>query len=145
MWVPQAGSGTAPAHAEGQAPVPSSHHATLPKPGQSPSLVHSKLNPPSSSHCGPEMSNLGCKRALASQHPRKAGPCPSWLLLCSSVPSRYWAPPGGSAQAPVTPIQGDSRNSHQWRGLSLPPHHRCTVLHGTNPTLICSPQLKQQT
>lgn len=117
-------------------------HQRDPSATLSPRPVLSKPNPSRSTHQRP----LGFPPQTWSEKRNQLPSIPERLVLISlgscSVTSRYWAPLGG-LQPPVIPVQGDSWNSHWWRWLSLPPHCRRTLCHSTNPTLICSPQLKQ--
>lgn len=111
IQVPQASSDSAPSHAERQTCCPLSPCASLPgnkaKRKQTPQTSHPARAPgqevtggtpgplchpnwcspsqilPAASTSGPEKPNVGCKRAPASQYPRKA-----LFLLCSSIPSR---------------------------------------------------------
>lgn len=151
IQVSQAGSDSAPPHAEGQtccslspcAPLPAnkaqqkqtpqivtaSHPARAPgqevtggAPGPlcHPSWCSPSQTLPAAPTSGPEKPNLGCKRVPAILE----RPCPPWLLLCSSVPSRsqaqhsLWSPQFG----------GDIRNSHRGEGCpSLPLLTRSTM------------------
>lgn len=138
--VPQADSDTAPLHRQGQEPVPPSHHTVLSQETRqnkkqmpqaitafctasatwSHRLELSKLSL-SAACCGPDMSNSGCQRALASQHPRKAGPHLPWLQLCSSVSSRYWATLGNNLQSPkFGKIAGTVTSEGAWFCLLTP-------------------------
>ena len=93
---------------------------------------------------GPETSNLGWKRSSASQHPRRLVPIPLGSCSAPLSPADTGHLVGAWHSLPSPQFRGTAGTVTGGGGCpSLPPHRQRTLRHGTNPTLICSPQLKQ--